>query len=34
MKAGAEWLIPTPVELVPGRRGPAGVAGRAGLAEG
>ena len=27
-KAGAEWLIPTPVELVPGRRGPAGVAGR------
>ena len=29
-KAGAEWLIPTPVELVPGRRGPAGVAGRAG----
>ena len=29
-KTGAEWLIPTPVELVPGRRGPAGVAGRAG----
>ena len=29
-KAGAEWLIPTPVELVPGRRGPAGVAGCAG----
>ena len=29
-KAGAEWLIPTPVELVPGRRGPVGVAGRAG----
>ena len=28
-KAGAEWLIPTPVELVPGRRGPVGVAGRA-----
>ena len=27
-KNGAEWLIPTPVELVPGRRGPAGVAGR------
>ena len=27
-KAGAEWLIPTPVELVPGRRGPVGVAGR------
>ena len=30
VKVGAEWLIPTPVELVPGRRGPAGVAGRAG----
>ena len=28
-KAGAEWLIPTPVEVIPGRRGPAGVAGRA-----
>ena len=27
-KAGAEWLIPTPVELIPGRRGPSGVAGR------
>ena len=27
-KAGAEWLIPTPVEVIPGRRGPAGVAGR------
>ena len=27
-KTGAEWLIPTPVELVPGRRGPVGVAGR------
>ena len=25
-KAGAEWLIPTPVELIPGRRGPVGVA--------
>ena len=34
VKAGAEWLIPTPVELVPGRRGPAGVAGRAGGADG
>ena len=34
VKAGGEWLIPTPVELVPGRRGPAGVAGRAGGAEG
>ena len=31
-KAGAEWLIPTPVELVPGTRGPVGVAGRAGRA--
>ena len=30
MKAGAEWLIPTPVEMIPGRRGPMGVAGRAG----
>ena len=28
-KVGAEWLIPTPVDVVPGRRGPAGVAGRA-----
>lgn len=27
-KAGSEWLIPTPVELIPGKRGPAGVAGR------
>ena len=27
-KTGAEWLIPTPVELIPGRRGPVGVAGR------
>ena len=27
-KAGADWLIPTPVEVTPGRRGPAGVAGR------
>ena len=27
-KAGAEWLIPTPVEVIPGRRGPVGVAGR------
>ena len=32
-KTGAEWLIPTPVEVVPGRRGPAGVADRAGAAE-
>lgn len=28
-KAGHEWLIPTPVEVIPGRRGPVGVAGRA-----
>ena len=28
VKTGAEWLIPTPVEVTPGRRGPAGVAGR------
>lgn len=28
-KAGAEWLIPTPVDVIPGRRGPVGVAGRA-----
>ena len=28
-KHGAEWLIPTPVEVVPGKRGPVGVAGRA-----
>ena len=30
IKAGAEWLIPKPVEVVPGRRGPAGVAERSG----
>ena len=29
-KTGSEWLIPTPVELIPARRGPVGVAGRAG----
>ena len=28
IKSGAEWLIPTPVEVTPGRRGPVGVAGR------
>ena len=28
VKAGAEWLIPTPVDVTPGRRGPVGVAGR------
>ena len=27
-KSGAEWLIPTPVEVIPGKRGPVGVAGR------
>ncbi len=27
-KAGSEWLIPTPIEVMPGRRGPVGVAGR------
>ena len=32
-KVGAEWLIPTPVEIVPGRRGPVGVAGRAAALE-
>ena len=29
-KSGTEWLIPTPVELIPAKRGPVGVAGRAG----
>ena len=29
-KTGAEWLVPTPVEVIPGRRGPVGVAGRMG----
>ena len=29
VKAGTEWLIATPVEVIPGRRGPVGVAGRA-----
>ena len=33
IKAGAEWLIPTPIEVIPGRRGPAGVAGRPDVAE-
>ena len=28
VKAGHEWLIPTPIELIPGRRGPVGVAKR------
>ena len=34
VKAGAEWLIPTPVEVIPGRRGPVGVAGRGDAAQG
>ena len=25
-RAAAEWVIPTPVEVIPGKRGPAGVA--------
>lgn len=33
-KVGSEWLIPSPVELVPARRGPIGVAGRADSAAG
>ena len=28
VKHGSEWLIPSPVEVIPGNRGPAGVAGR------
>lgn len=27
-KSGAEWLIPAPLEVTPGKRGPVGVAGR------
>ena len=34
VKAGAEWLIPTPVEVMPGKRGPVGVAGRVDETEG
>ena len=30
VKAGTEWLIPTPVEVTPAGRGPVGVAGRVG----
>ena len=33
-KTGQEWLIPTPIEVIPGSRGPVGVAGRANVAEG
>ena len=33
-KAGQEWLIPTPVEVIPGSRGPAGIAKRADAATG
>ena len=29
-KTGAEWLIPTPVVVIPGKRGPVGVGGRGG----
>ena len=29
-KVGAEWLIPAPVAVTPGKRGPVGVAGRGG----
>lgn len=32
-KPGAEWLIPTPVEVIPGKRGPVSVAGRTQLPE-
>ena len=32
-KTGAGWLIPTPVDVIPGRRGPVGVAGRADAGE-
>ena len=34
IKTGAEWLIPTPVEVIPGKRGPVGVAGQMGKADG
>ena len=30
IKVRAEWLIPTPVEVIPGRRGPAGIASHTG----
>ena len=33
VKSGTEWLIPTPVDVIPGRRGPVGVAGRGGETE-
>ena len=33
-KTGQEWLIPTPVEVIPGSRGPTGVAGRVDAAGG
>ena len=32
-KSGAEWLIPTPIEVTPSKRGPIGVAGRIGASE-
>ena len=34
VKIGQEWLVPTPVEVAPGSRGPAGVAGRPDGADG
>ena len=33
VKTGEEWLIPTPVEVIPGKRGPVGVARRSDSAE-
>ena len=33
-KHGAEWLIPTPIEVTPGQRGPNGVARRADVERG
>ena len=30
-RTGLEWLMPTPVEVTRGRRGPVGVAGRVGV---
>ena len=34
VKIGQEWLMPTPVKVVPGRRGPIGVAARGDTAGG
>ena len=33
-KSGAEWLIPTPIDVIPGKRGPASVADRVRTTEG